>query len=136
MAERERPLLAELAAELAALRSELAEMLALRWQLARLELEADLRLARRLAVVFAAAAVMTLTALPLWASAAAELLDGRWGIGRAGWLAVFGAVLLAAAALGTFVAWRRFRAKLVGLRETLEELHEDLVWLREWRGED
>ena len=30
-----------------------------------------------------------------------------------------------------YCAWRRFRRRFIGLRETLEELREDLVWLQE-----
>jgi len=62
----ERPLLAGLRAELGALGGELREMAALRWELARLELQADLRSAGRLAVAWLAGVVMALTALPLF----------------------------------------------------------------------
>ena len=130
-----RPLLAGLSAELSSLRGDVTEMLALRWQLARLEVESDVRLVRRLFVVVVAAVVMVLTALPLWCAAAAEWLDGCWGVGRAGWLAIFGALLVGLAAAAAGIAWRRFRTRLVGLQESLEELREDAVWIREWLGD-
>ena len=64
----------------------------------------------------------------------AEALDGRCGIPRGGWLLIFGAGLLLLSGLGSYLAWRRFRRKFIGLRETLEELREDTTWLHEWSG--
>jgi len=43
-------------------------------------------------------------------------------------------VLLVAGLVVGWAAWRRFRRQRVMLRETLEELREDLVWLEEWLG--
>jgi hypothetical protein len=127
----ERPLLADIRAEVGALGAELREMGAARWELARLEIESDLRSARRLAIAWLAAVVMSLATLPLAASALAEVLGGWLGIPRIGWLLVFaGILLIVAAALGS-LAWRRFRRNFIGLRETLEELREDGVWMRE-----
>jgi hypothetical protein len=37
--------------------------------------------------------------------------------------------------LGGSLAWRRFRRNFIGLRETLEELREDVLWLKEKSGE-
>ncbi len=53
----------------------------------------------------------------------------------AGWLLIFGAGLLLSAVASALLAWRRFCRRLVGLQETLEELREDLIWLREGRNE-
>jgi hypothetical protein len=130
----DRPLLADLHAELGSLGGELREMAAARWELARLELQSDLLAARRLAVAWLAAAVMALTALPLVAVALAEAMDGCGHIPRGGWLLIFAGGLLILAMAGGYFAWRRFRRRFIGLQETLEELREDLVWLRE-KGE-
>jgi hypothetical protein len=131
-----RPLLADIRTELGALGGELREMAAQRWELARLELEADCRSAQRLAIAWLAAAIMTLTALPLLAVSAADALDGWGDIARVGWLLIFaGALLVLALAIGV-LAWRRFRRRFIGLQETLEELREDLVWLRETKVRD
>jgi hypothetical protein len=113
---------------------DLRQMLTLRWQLAWLEVRADLASTRRLAIVLAAVAVMALTALPVLTVCAADVLDQRLGIPRIGWLLTFGLVLLGSAPLIGWLAWSRFRRRLVALEETLEELREDLVWLREWTG--
>ncbi len=129
----DKPLLADLRAELAALGGELREMAAARWELARLELAADLRSARRLAICWLAAGVAALAVLPLLAVALAEALAGCGGISRGGWLLRLAAGLLVLAGAGGYLAWRRFRRRFLGLRETLEELQEDLLWLREGR---
>ena len=104
------------------------------WELARLELQNDLRSARQLAIAWLAAVLMVVTSLPLLVVCLADVLDGCGQIGRAGWLLIFAGGLLTAALGGGFLAWRRFRHRFVGLQETLEELREDLVWLREKGG--
>lgn len=132
MNERPRPLLSGLRGELGSLAGEVAESVKLRLELARLELIEDYHSARRLAVVLAAALIMLLTSLPLLAVALAEALDGVGPLSRAGWLVVFALGLMFIATSGGLFAWRRFRRGMVGLQETLEELREDLLWLREW----
>jgi hypothetical protein len=127
------PLLADARAELGALGGELREMAVARWELARLELQADLCSAKRLAIVWLAAALMMVTSLPLVAVCLADVLDGCGHIARWGWLLIFAGGLCMTALAGGFLAWRRFRRRFVGLQETLEELREDLLWLREKR---
>ena len=129
-----RPLLADIHRELDSLVAEFREMAAARWELARLELEADVRSVKRLLVVCLVAAVMAITALPILVVCLAELLDGYGGIVRAGWLLIFAAGLLFAAAVVVPFAVYRFRRRFVGLQETREELREDLLWLREAKG--
>jgi uncharacterized membrane protein (DUF485 family) len=136
MPERERPLLAELREQIGAVVADLAEMLALRWKLARLEFRAAARSVRRLAVALAIAGVMMLTALPLLIAWLAEALAGRLGIGRGGWLGIFGLALAAGGLAVALLAWWSFRRRFRAMAETLEECREDLVWLREWLGED
>lgn len=127
----ERPLLADIRAELGAFSGELREMAAARWELARLELAADLLSAKRLILIWGAAAVMALTALPLLAVGLAEALDGCGNVARGQWLLIIAGGLLILAFDGSHFAWRRFRRRFVGLRETLEELREDMIWLKE-----
>jgi hypothetical protein len=129
----ERPLFAEMREELGSLGAELREMAAARWELARLELAADLKSFKRLAIAWFLAAVLLMTSLPLLATCLAEVLDNYAGISRIGWLLIFGGGLLILAILGGYLAWRRFRRQFIGLRETLEELREDAAWLREKR---
>jgi len=134
MADPDRPLLADLQQQAARLRAELGQTLALRWQLARLEVQAATGSIKRLAVGLAVAVVLAFTGLPVLAVWAATLLDEKLPLRGISWLLIFGLVLVAAAALVGWLAWRHFRRRFVGLEETLEELREDLVWLREWTG--
>jgi len=136
MPEDKPPLFAGLRQELGGLSHEVARWLQAHWELARLEIEADLSEARRLAVAIVAAGVLGLAALPLLAAALAWRLRGCAGLGFGTWLALFGVALLLLAAVGGVLAWRRFRRRYSGLEETLEELREDLVWLGEWMGKE
>ena len=134
MADPDRPLFADAQAELARLAADLRRMAGLRWQLARLELDASASRLRWLAILLAAASVMVFTSLPILVVAAACLLPEAV---RPYFLWAIGGVLLCGGVLGLVAgwrAWRRFRKERFGLEETLEELREDLVWLEEWIG--
>ena len=128
-----RPLLADLKAELSGLTADVTEMLQLRWELARLEIQADVAHVKRLAVILGAAAVMALTSLPLLLSFAAETLDGRLGIARCEWLLIFALALLCTAGVCSYFGRVWFRRRFTGLKQTLEEFREDLEWLKEGR---
>jgi uncharacterized membrane protein YqjE len=134
MDENERPLLADLHDDLKSLAAEVREMAASRWELARLELVAQGKMLTRLVCIGFAAALMTLVALPLLAWCLADALDGWLGVARSGWLLGMAVGLLGFALLSGIFAVRRFRRRATGLQETLEELREDIVWLREWFG--
>ena len=137
MGDPERPLLADLKEEVTRAGSELGEMARLRWQLARLELQESIAQVKRLAIVLAVAAVMALTALPVLVVWLAETLAIHAGYFPAhGWMLVLALALLLIAGSGGFLAWRRFRRQFTGLEETIEELREDLVWLRDWVGQE
>jgi uncharacterized membrane protein YqjE len=131
MADPDRPLFADAQDQIARLAADLWQMVDLRWQLARLELEAAFRSVRRLAILWATAAVMASTALPLLVLGVVQLLPEE---ARVYGLWIFALGLLMAAAVVGWLAWRRFRRRFTGLEETLEELREDLVWLQEWAG--
>lgn len=136
MAEPDRPLLDQLRQEITGLGSELQQMAALRWQLARLEVEADLRHVRGLAIGLAAAGTAGVAAVALLCVALAELMETWLGGSRAGWLAILAAVLVLGAALAGWLAWRTFRRRFIGLQESLEELREDAEWIGEWMKKD
>jgi len=134
MADPDRPLFADAQAELARLAADLRRMAGLRWQLARLELDASARRIARLAILLAAASVMVFTSLPILVVAGACLLPEAV---RPYFLWAIGGALLCGGVLGLVAgwrAWRRFRKERFGLEETLEELREDLVWIEEWIG--
>jgi uncharacterized membrane protein YqjE len=128
------PLLADLRADLSGLASDVGELVELHGRLARLEIEAAVGQIKRLAAIGGIAAVMALTGLPLLATCLAEALDGRLGIVRAQWLLIFGLSLLAAAAILGLGGWCWFRRRFKVLEEALEELREDLQWVKETVG--
>ena len=130
----ERPLLAEMKDEIGSLAAELREMAALRCKLAKTELQTDAVAIKRLAVALLLVAVMVFGALPILMVAVAGLLGRCTAISQTGWLLLLGFGLLAAGSVTGWLAWRRFRRRFVGLQETLEELHEDALWLGEWLG--
>jgi uncharacterized membrane protein YqjE len=134
MSQPDRPLLADLQTELHSLSGEMREMLALRWELFRLEALSDLKNTRRLLIVAAVAGVLIFTSLPLFAVALADVLAGVWQIAPWGWLLIFAGSFIILATAAVYLAWRRFCRRFLGLQETLEELREDLVWMQEWLG--
>jgi len=131
-----RPLLTALKDEIGSLEADLRQMVVLRWQLARLEVQTAVGQIKRLSTVLLIFAVMVLSAVPILAVAAAwSLAAGEGGaISFVQWLLIFGLGLLIGGAAGGYLAWRRFRRSFVGIEQTLEELREDGVWLREWVG--
>jgi len=132
MSEPARSPIADLKDEIGSLAGDLRELASLRWQLARHEVRAAAGLAKRLAIVLAVAAVAALTALPLLCVAAAGWLEGVTDVSSTGWLLILGAGLLLGGVVVGALAWRRFRRRFLGMQESLEELREDLVWLKEW----
>ncbi len=121
--------------ELGSLTAEAREMLRLRWKLAELELRSDARLIGRSAVVLGISALMALTALPVLAACAAEMLDGLLGLSRTGWLLMTGLGLLAGGSAAACLVLLHFRRRFIGLEQTLEELREDALWLKAENGE-
>ena len=135
MDKKDRPLFDVLRNELGTLAADVRKMATLRWELARLELQSDARTVARLAIVWTVSVILALVSLPVLVVALACALDGVFGIPQGGWLVIFGLGLILIAMLSGISAWRRFRKNFIGLEETLEELHEDMVWLREWNGQ-
>lgn len=128
----QRPLLERIGKEFSALGGDLRESVVLRWQLAMLEIKADLRSSGRLAIFLVTATVMGLVALPLLLAALAHGLAHWLGWPTGVWLLIFGLFLAIAGPTVGFLTWRRFRRRWIGLEQTLEELHEDTLWLQEW----
>jgi hypothetical protein len=128
--------------------ADLAEMFQARRELAELELQADVASSKRLAVTAGVGAAIALTSLSLFAGTLAQVLQARWDIGVQAadgtpvvnlWLPILAAGLLLAGTLLGWAGYRRFRRELLGFRQTLAEMREDIQWLREWteseRGE-
>ncbi len=135
MNEPRRPLLAKFKEEIGSLGNDLRELAELRWQLLRIELHSSVGPVKWLAITLLIAVVVVLVSLPLLAVAAAWSLHGRLTISFSGWLLIFGFGLLCVGIGGGFLAWRRFRQRFAGLEQSLEELREDIVWLKDWAGD-
>jgi uncharacterized membrane protein YqjE len=112
--------------------ADVIEMASLRWQLAESELRGDLAAVRRLGLLGGLGMLAAISALPVLTVVLAGQVDAvlanpfPWASLSAGCL------LLAGGSLTAWWGWRRFRREFLGLRESLEECREDLMWLREW----
>lgn len=125
------PLLGGIKDETSRLKSDFVNLLRVRWQLGRLEVQTAAHSAKRLATAAVIALLLVIVSLPVLVVALARVLDGVLGVAFVGWLAVFGfGMLLIAAALAWF-RYQRFCAEFVGLEQSLEELREDVLWLEE-----
>ncbi len=115
---------------------ELARMMQLRRDLADLEIRHDRALVKRFLIVGGTAAVLVLCGLPLLLTSAALRLAQVTDLKAAVWLSFFGAVLVLPGIVALVLSVRRLRAEFCGLRSTLAELREDLVWIREWASQE
>jgi uncharacterized membrane protein YqjE len=131
MVDRQTPILSQLRSEAAGLRGELAAMLAARWELARLELEATAAQTRRLAIVLACCGTVGAVGVMVLVALTVEVLHRHY-TGR--FLATAAGLAIAASLVAAYAAYRRFRREVVGLNESLAELREDARWLDEWFG--
>ena len=115
--------------------AELSKMLELRRQLAEAEIESDKETAKRLAIVGGAGLIAVLTGLPLLTSVLTARVDEALKLSFP-WVSLTVAlVVLVGGLLLAWSAWRRFHREFLGLRESLQELREDLIWLRERFGD-
>lgn len=135
MSESSDSLFSGLAAQFGRLRQDLGAMLAARLELAQLEATAAARQTARCGIVLAVSAMLLLSSLPL--AVATLALAGATYFKQSPilWLAGSTLLLVATAALIGWLAVRNYRRNFTGLRDTLAELREDLVWLREWSGQ-
>ncbi|HEY4310386.1 MAG TPA: phage holin family protein [Pirellulales bacterium] len=116
-------------ADLGRLREELRALVAIRWELARLELVTAFADVRRLVVALVIAGLLALISLPVLVVATANALGGVLGLSVTGWLFISFATLVVAAGAVAWLGWRRFQRHFVGLEETLEVLQEDQAWV-------
>ena len=136
MTEREPALFARVKNEFGSMGADLKEMAALRWRLAQLELQAAVGLVKGLAIRLVVVGIAGIVSLPVLVVAAATALDQCLGVSYLGWLLIFGTGLLAGSIAGGYLAWRWFRRRFSGVEQSLEELHEDLLWLKQWSGDE
>lgn len=114
---------------------ELAQAIQLRRDLADLEIGHDRALLKRFSFVGGIAAAMVLCGVPLLLTAAALGLSQVTELGFSGWLVIFGVVLVVPGTVALVLGIRKLRREFCGLHNTLAELREDSVWLREWANQ-
>ncbi|MDP6719674.1 MAG: phage holin family protein [Pirellulaceae bacterium] len=112
--------------------ADIVEMASLRWQLAELELHSDLAAARRLGLLGGAGVVAAIAAVAVLTVVLAGQLDAGLNSDFPWVTLSVGCSMLAGGLLAAWWGWRRFRGEFHGLRESIDECREDLVWLREW----
>lgn len=113
---------------------DVAELAEARYRLAELEIRHDVAAGRRLAIAGGVGAVLLLVGMPVLVVLLANAV-GKWlGDDPMWWLLSFGLALCLCGGATMWTAWRRFRRNFSGLQQSLEELREDILWLREWTG--
>jgi len=132
MASMIKKLLSRLRTDADAAYGDVRAMVVARCELAHLELRAAIAQAKHLAVWLVAAIVMALTALPLLLVALAFYLDRCCNIRPHVFLFWAGLVLLVGGGTAALVAWRRFRRECQWFEATLDEIREDVTWVKEW----
>jgi hypothetical protein len=111
---------------------DVAHMLTARWELAELEYGAARRDALRLAVVLAFTSVLATVGMALLGEALAQWLGEVSAWPPQAWRIILASVSIFGAAAAAGLGYRRFRREFTGFSESLEEMREDIVWLREW----
>lgn len=129
MADADRPLLGELQKELSGMADEAAQLASLRWRLAEIELRQSAETTRRFSIRAIIGAVLVLTSLPVFVVALSA-----WLLPSLAWAWLSGLILLVGGLAVAWFAWRRFRRDFHGLEQSLEEVREDLAWVKEWSG--
>jgi uncharacterized membrane protein YqjE len=112
--------------------ADVVEMASLRWQLAEAELHSDLAAAQRFGWLGGTGLVAAIAAISVLTVVVTGELDDCLEPSFP-WVALSaGCLMLAGGLLAAWLSWRRFRGEFLGLRESLDECREDLIWLREW----
>ncbi len=111
--------------------AELRKMFELRRQLAEAEIQSDLAATKRFAIVGGIGWAAGLTGLPLLLSIVTARVEEALQLSFP-WISVTVALtLLGIGMIVSWTAWRRFRFEFLGLRDSLQEIQEDLIWLGE-----
>lgn len=114
--------------------AELTEMFALRRRLAEAELRSDLATSKKLAWTAGSGIVAALTGLSVLVMAVASFADRYWDLAFPWVSTTAGAALIVGGLFFAWASWWNFRRELLGFEQSIAELKEDLVWLREWSG--
>ena len=117
--------------------SDFVDLLVLRRQLAELEVRNDLQQIKRLGIFGGLGLTQCLVGMAVLAVLAGSLID-QWIATSAipeprPWGSLGLGVVLILSGMETLRrSWHRFQREFSGLKESIAELREDAVWLREW----
>ncbi|MEE3370270.1 MAG: phage holin family protein [Planctomycetota bacterium] len=137
MSERARVETPSWAGELRRLFSDFVDLLALRRQLAELEVHNDLRQIKRLGIFGGLGLTQCLVGMAVLAVLVGSLID-QWiatsvvPISRPWGSLLLGAGFIVCGLETLRRSWNRFQRDFSGLKESIAELREDAAWLREW----
>ena len=112
--------------------TDIRDLVLLRRQLVEQELRSDVLTARRLGVLGGCGLGFSLTGLTVVVVMLLLQLGVSQQWSHYWWAVGVGAVLVLLGLAICGIAWTRFKRDFTGLRDSIAELKEDLLWLREW----
>lgn len=115
------------------LRGDILHMIALRSELAQLDLAVAKRRSVALGVALGVGIVLLLVGLSPCVIVTGELISQWLQVSRKWTLLTLGAGLILLGLIALYAAYTGIR-RLQLFQASLDELREDLAWLREWRG--
>ncbi len=118
--------------QLASFAKEVQAMLRARAELLGLELQAARAVGTRLAIALVVGSLSALVAAPVGLVALSSQMARWFDLDALGILWFFTAALLIAGGGLIVGGWRRYRREFSGLEDSIAELREDIVWMREW----
>jgi uncharacterized membrane protein YqjE len=136
MSNAERPPAAGWKQRLQPLAAELSRMLALRRELAALEVAHDRQLLQQGGIVGGIGALLAVLGATQLVQSLAGYLASVTVLSTTAWSLIFGLLFLVPGGLLIYRVYCKIRSRFCGLQGTLAELQEDLVWLREWTGSE
>lgn len=108
------------------------ENLQVRRELLELEVRHDVRSIRRLVIVGGIGLILIVIGLPVLLLAMAHQLAEVTSWNIIIWSLILAAAVIVPGGIVLVGAIGRFRHEFSGLHHSLAELHEDMLWLREW----
>lgn len=114
---------------------EAMQMVELRRQLAELEVRHGIQCLRRVSILVGVGAVLALVGLPVFVICLAYGLEQWTRLTFIPAALLLGSLLVIPGVLLIGFALRGFRRGFHGLQHSLAELREDLIWLKEWAGQ-
>ena len=112
--------------------SDISAMLNARRRLAELEIRHDIAASRQLLIVGGVAIVLVLVGLPVAVVAITLQLEELYSDSLHWPMLLVATFFILIGSVVLWSSWVRFRRDFLGLQESMAELREDLIWLRDW----